>query len=173
MTMPEAIIERAEATVWTADLSCGCQIRKTGYKPKAGGYVTCTSNPVAHQATYRISNVRTGGAGMRYHGRIPPATAVASGSHFRPGWKPYRWNGDPALRNIPPAEPERRRRKKTTDVPTPRQERLARLAEMRLWWGDPHPPAGYVTIAQAAEELGVDPRTIVRYKAELRKSGAA
>ena len=106
---------------------------------------------------------------MRYHGRIPPATAVATGAPWRPEWRPYQWNGDPELRHVP-GEPEPRHPVEA-DVPTPRQERLNRLAQMRLS-SDPHPPPGYVTIEQAARELGVTPRTIERYRAELRKAAA-
>jgi len=51
---------------------------------------------------------------------------------------------------------------------TRRQERMEMLASLRLWHGDAtEPPPGYVTTRQAAEQLGVTPRTIERYKREL------
>lgn len=53
-------------------------------------------------------------------------------------------------------------------VPSPRQERMAGLAGMRLWDGpEAVPPPGYVTAAQAAATLGISPRTVFRYKAAL------
>jgi hypothetical protein len=51
---------------------------------------------------------------------------------------------------------------------TRRAERMAALAELPLWHGyGPVPPPGYITARQAAEQLGVDVRTVERYKREL------
>ena len=50
-----------------------------------------------------------------------------------------------------------------------REERLARLAQMRLWAGSDNAPYGYVTAAQAARTLGGTARTVERDKAELRR----
>jgi hypothetical protein len=54
---------------------------------------------------------------------------------------------------------------------TRRQERMEMLAELRLHDGfEPEPPPGCVTAEQAAELLGVNVRTIERYKRDLRRS---
>ena len=52
-----AVTTTSEAAAWIAYLRCGCQMRVTGHKPQAGGYVTCTGS-LAHQAAYRIVSVR-------------------------------------------------------------------------------------------------------------------
>lgn len=58
-------------------------------------------------------------------------------------------------------------------VPGSRQQRLGRLASMRLWDGGYPVPAGFLTAQQAADELGVTVRTVERYKRELRAMGGA
>ena len=51
-----------------------------------------------------------------------------------------------------------------------RAERMQALAELNLWHGPgPVPPPGYITARQAAEQLGVDVRTVERYKRELER----
>jgi hypothetical protein len=51
---------------------------------------------------------------------------------------------------------------------TRRQERMEALAQMPLWTGASHEvPPGYVTAAQAAEQLGVSTRTVERYKRDM------
>ena len=55
-----------------------------------------------------------------------------------------------------------------------REERLARLAGMRLYAGTAWPPpAGWVTAREAGRRLGVTARTIERDKAELARRAAA
>jgi hypothetical protein len=49
-----------------------------------------------------------------------------------------------------------------------RQERIEILASMRLHHGYDQPPPGYLTSRQAAWRLGVSPRTVERYRAELK-----
>jgi hypothetical protein len=50
---------------------------------------------------------------------------------------------------------------------TRRAERMETLAELPLWHGTGEPPVGYITVAQAAEQLGVSTRTVERYKRDL------
>ena len=55
---------------------------------------------------------------------------------------------------------------------TVRQERMQLLSSMRLHTGsDPCPP-GHVTAREAAEQLGVDVRTVERYKQDLRSAAS-
>ena len=82
-------------------------------------------------------------------------------------WRPYvyRGTGRDELTAFMDDEPAPR-----APVPTRRQERMQRLAAMRLHDG-PEPegrlPYGVLTARQAAEQLGVTRRTVERYKAEL------
>lgn len=60
------------------------------------------------------------------------------------------------------------------DDPSPRltrrRERMERLAQMRLHDSPaPVPPPGVITNAQAAEQLGVSERTVLRYRRELTR----
>ena len=50
-----------------------------------------------------------------------------------------------------------------------REERLARLADMRMHTGNEAVPYGYVTAREAARRFGVSMKTIERDKAELRR----
>jgi ParB family chromosome partitioning protein len=57
---------------------------------------------------------------------------------------------------------------------SPRQERIEILAELRMLDGpDPAAAPGTVTARQAAELLGVTPRTVERYKRDLAEAGAS
>jgi hypothetical protein len=68
-------------------------------------------------------------------------------------------------------EPEPRPKSKP-DLPTKRQEHLAIIASLRMS-DTSHPGPEEVTLAQAAERLGVSLRTVQRYKADLRAMAGA
>lgn len=82
-----------------------------------------------------------------------------------PPVKPYVYRGTgtgtltPLLRSTP------------ARIPGSRQARLEQLASMRLWDSNQPCPRGFVTARQAAEQLGVNVRTVLRYKRELRERG--
>lgn len=64
--------------------------------------------------------------------------------------------------------------RKPEAVTAAQRERLDALSTMRLHdSSDPVPAPGVVTAAEAAERLGVTPRTVERYKSQLRSQVAA
>lgn len=122
---------------------------------------------------------------MRLHGYRPGITGLAAASGRRrsvaleagtrprnglPEHVPYVYRGtgaDTLTAFMDDDETEVR-------VPTERQERIAALADLRLTPRNRYAaPPGAVTVRQAAELLGVTPRTIERYKAELREAGTS
>jgi hypothetical protein len=87
--------------------------------------------------------------------------------NYTPGFRPYVYRGTGVDTLTPWLDDEAATGKKLTA----REERLNMLASLRLHdiSGDNEPLPGHVTAAQAAELLGVSPRTIERYKRDLRE----
>lgn len=93
---------------------------------------------------------------------------VISAPRYVPESRPYvyRGTGRDELTAFLDAEPHK------AEPLTRRQERMQMLASLPPVHSgsEPVPPPGYITVAQAAEQLGVSVRTIERYKRELAGS---
>src|SRR5438309_1457532 len=100
----------------------------------------------------------------------PWTRALAMGGHisgapigsprWAPPFKPYAYNGTgrDELTAFMDAEPHQ------AEPLTRRAERMEILAMLPVWTGQGEPPPGWITVAQAAEQLGVSTRTVERYK---------
>lgn len=105
---------------------------------------------------------------LAMEGKSVRGTAIAPASPVTPQFRPYiyRGTGRDELTAFLDAEPHE------AEPLTRRQERMQMLAALPPVHSgsEPVPPPGYITVAQAAEQLGVSVRTIERYKRELAGS---
>ncbi len=130
-------------------------VRKSRKKARGG----TTGRPVQAEPAWLAPKHRlaAAAAAMCGHTRRPQVGSVACGQCWEQAIRDDHTEPEPELEPL-----------------TRRQERIEQLAEMRLYDGNGRPDTpDIVTAAEAAERLGVTPRTVERYKRDLALAGAS